>query len=554
MKAFTQLFDELDSTTSTNEKIAALKKYFTKANPSDSMWALLILTSRLSKRIITSKTLKDIFLTSTNYPDWLLEESYSHVGDTAETISLLLQSLDITQKNEPTSDISLTQWLEVEIPKLGAIKDKTEQGDKLMQYWKDLSPAEVFILNKLMTGGFRVGVSEKLVIRGLSEVYGVATDQLTHRMTGLTGFDPDFFARLISTEATEVTAHQPYPFCLANSWVDRTGDWNADQWDIEWKYDGIRSQIVKREDHLWIWSRGEDEISKSFPELCQAFDHLPNGTVLDGEILVIKNEKIQPFQDLQKRLGRKKVSPAMLNETPAGFVAYDCIESNAEDLRALPLSERRQILESTIQDLQTILGKTPKTEIRLSKSHQVKSLDALENLRDQSREHDAEGLMLKDWNSVYSVGRKTGAWWKHKVQPLTLDAVLLYAQAGTGRRSNLYTDYTFALWAEQEGKKVLVPFAKAYSGLDQKEIDQLDHWIRRHTQEKFGPVRSLEPYHVFEIAFEGIGKSNRHKSGIAVRFPRILRWRKDKKAEDADTLLTAFELLDVPENTVEATP
>lgn len=548
MKAFTELFENLDATTSTNEKIAALKKYFSTSNPKDSMWALLILTSRLSKKSITSKTLRDIFLTSTHYPEWLLDESYDHVGDTAETISLLLQSLELTTHVTPNSDISLSTWLEIEIPKLAAIKDKKEQAQMLMQHWQKLSAPEIFILNKLMTGGFRVGVSEKLVVRALSEVYGVATDQLTHRMTGLSGYDPDFFARLISTDVTEVTSHQPYPFCLANTWGDRSEiNWNPQQWDIEWKYDGIRSQIVKRDDQLWIWSRGEDQISKSFPELVEAFSLLPNGSVLDGEILIIKDNKVQAFQDLQKRLGRKKVAPAMLKEMPAGFIAYDCLEFAGEDLRSKPLRERRIQMESLIASLQNKLPKNA-SSILISKSLHVESLDDLELLRSQSRENDAEGLMLKDWNSVYSVGRKTGAWWKHKVQPLTLDAVLIYAQAGTGRRSNLYTDYTFALWTEDQNKKTLVPFAKAYSGLDQKEIDELDQWIRRHTHEKFGPVRSLEPYHVFEIAFEGIGKSNRHKSGIAVRFPRILRWRKDKKVDDADTLQTAFQLLDVPES------
>ncbi|MBC7372229.1 MAG: ATP-dependent DNA ligase [Bdellovibrionaceae bacterium] len=540
MKHFAKLFDELDSTTSTNEKVTALQKYFSVAPPEDSMWAVLILTGRTTKKSITSRDLRVFFLQSTNYPEWLFEESYSHVGDTAETISLLLQSLDLTKSSADASrpEKTLTEWIEVEIPKLVKKDKNTERADALMKIWQELKPLEVFLLNKLMTGGFRVGVSEKIVIRALSEVFGVPTDQIAHRLTGAKTAGLEAFRALVSKEVTETPVSQPYPFCLAHSWNDRTDkDFNAEDWAFEWKYDGIRAQVIHRGGETWIWSRGEDEVTKTFPDIVELFKGLPRDVVMDGEILVRKDGKIMPFQELQKRLGRKKVSPATLKDQPAAFIAYDILEDNREDLRALPLRDRRARLEKFME-----MHKTPR--LSLSETLKVTSVEQIEQLREQSREMDAEGLMIKAWDSPYVVGRKTGAWWKHKVDPLTLDAVLIYAQAGTGRRANLYTDYTFALWSEIDGKKELVPFAKAYSGLDQNEIDELDSWIRRHTREKFGPVRSLEAHHVFEIAFEGIGKSTRHKSGIAVRFPRILRWRKDKPAAEADTLQSAVRLIE----------
>lgn len=534
MKAFAQLFDELDSTTSTNEKIAALKVYFKAANPSDSMWAIQVLTGKISKRVITSRYLRVLFLESTKYPEWLFDESYSHVGDTAETLSLLAHTLNLCRETSIEGGPSLSEWMENEIPALAAIKDEAEQSQRLMGWWKDLTYQEVFILNKLITGAFRVGVSEKLVIRAIAEVYDLPTDQVAHRLTGNTKTGAEVFAQLISREATELSFSQPYPFCLAHPWNERSErSFEPQGWCLEWKYDGIRAQVIRREDKTWIWSRGEEQITDTFPDLEGLFKDLPLGTVIDGEILVIKDKRIQPFQELQKRLGRKKVTAAVTKERPAGFYAYDCLEFKGEDIRTKPLRERKKILAKVISDLN-------QDQVLLSPVLTVDSVAELDERRQQAREQDAEGLMIKLWEGAYTVGRKTGNWWKYKVDPLTLDAVLLYAQSGTGRRSNLYTDYTFALWNE---KKELIPFAKAYSGLDQKEIDELDNWIRRHTKEKFGPVRSLEPFHVFEIGFEGIGESTRHKSGIAVRFPRILRWRRDKKVDDADTLKSAQELL-----------
>ncbi|MEK2646242.1 ATP-dependent DNA ligase [Bdellovibrio sp. BCCA] len=534
MKTFAKLFDELDSTTSTNEKVDALKKYFAVTDPEDSMWTILLLTGRLSKRVLTSRTLSHLFLTSTNYPSWLFAESYDHVGDTAETLSLLAHSLNLCREISGTKDKSLALWMEEEIPALAQIENEAEQAERLLEWWRDLTYQEVFILNKLITGAFRVGVSEKLVIRAVAEVYELPTDQIAHRLTGNIRTGKEAFQNLVSKEVTEIGFSQPYPFCLAHPWNERSErDFIPEKWCIEWKYDGIRAQVIRREKQLWIWSRGEEQITESFPDLAPIFMRLPDGTVIDGEILVYKEGSILPFQELQKRLGRKKVSAAVMTERPAGFFAYDCLEYRGKDIRQKSLRERKEILK-------TLIEKLDHPQVRFSSLLSVESLQELEELRHTARENEAEGLMLKLWDGVYSVGRKTGNWWKHKVDPLTLDAVLLYAQSGTGRRSNLYTDYTFALWNEN---RELIPFAKAYSGLNQTEIDELDAWIRRHTKEKFGPVRAVEPLHVFEIGFEGISPSTRHKSGIAVRFPRILRWRKDKKPEDADTLETASELL-----------
>lgn len=534
MKAFAKLFDDLDSTTSTNEKIAALKKYFLQAPPSDAMWTILVLTGKISKRVITSRTLRELFLSATHYPEWLLDECYDHVGDTAETLSLLAHSLNLCREISSSDDKTLTQWMEEEIPTLAKMQDELTQSERLITWWKDLTYQEVFILNKLITGAFRVGVSDKLVIRAIAEVYNLPTDQVAHRLTGEVRSGIEAFERIISPEPVEANFSQPYPFCLAHPWNERSEkNFDASEWCIEWKYDGIRSQVIHRENQTWIWSRGEEQITNTFPELAKIFSALPNGTVLDGEILIYKDNRILPFQDLQKRLGRKKVSAQMLKDYPAGFFAYDCLEYHGEDIRDKSLRKRKDILKKIIEDLDA-------DQVVLSPVVAVNDVQELDAYRLKARDVDAEGLMIKLWEGTYTVGRKTGNWWKYKVDPLTLDAVLLYAQSGTGRRSNLYTDYTFALWNEN---KELIPFAKAYSGLDQSEIDELDAWIRRHTKEKFGPVRSVDAEQVFEIGFEGIGHSTRHKSGIAVRFPRILRWRKDKKAQDADNLQSAQELL-----------
>lgn len=537
MKAFTELFDDLDSTTATLEKVAALKKYFATQNSADSMWTVLLLTGRTKRRALTGRDLRDLFMLSTGYPEWLIVECHAQVGDTAETLSLLAQTLGLCAKSSGHEEHSLTDWMEKRIPELAALADQEEQARMLMSWWKDLTQQEVFIVNKLMTGAFRVGVSEKLVIRALAELHGIPSDQIAHRLTGASLPGAAEFDKLISTEASTPSFSQPYPFCLAHAWQERSDEgWNGADWCVEWKFDGIRAQVISREGKIRIWSRGEEEITASFPDVAACLESLPAGTVLDGEIVILKDGQLGTFNDLQGRLGRKKVSAAVIKERPAGFIAYDCLEAEGADIRARTLRERKPVLA---QVLAPVLGE----KVQLSEVFAVQDLSELEARREESRGRHAEGVMIKNWNSPYTVGRKTGNWWKHKVDPLTLDAILLYAQAGSGRRANLYTDYTFALRDTREPEVKLIPFAKAYSGLDQEEIAELDRWIRTHTKEKFGPVRSVEPHHVFEIGFEGIARSKRHKSGIAVRFPRILRWRKDKPVDEADTLDSAESLL-----------
>lgn len=532
MKQFTQLFQAIDATTSTNEKVRALQAYFHQAEPANAVWALYLLLGKTRKRLITSRALREVFLHLTDMPEWLVADCYAHVGDSAEVIALLLGNL--LDNPESTSDLPLAQWMEEIIPQVKLVQSEAELQELVISWWQSLNAVEVFVLNKVLTGAFRVGVSDKLVIKGLAAASGVSEPVLTHRLMG--DFEPtaEFYTQLIQPETQQTAPSQPYPFCLAAPLEeDRFATEEFSRWQAEWKWDGIRAQVIRRAGQLFIWSRGEDLITEQFPELAPVFLTLPDGVVLDGEILCWAGDRPMNFNALQKRLGRKKLTPKVLQENPAHYIAYDLLEYQTEDMREKPLRDRRLVLSQ-------LLKETDSTYLTLSKTVDFDSLETLRSHREKSSEQGAEGLMLKALDSPYLVGRKRGYWWKYKVDPMSLDAVLIYAQAGSGKRANLFTDYTFALWQGDE----LVPFAKAYSGLDNQEIDELDKWIRKHTLEKFGPVRSVEPTHVFEIGFEGIAQSNRHKSGISVRFPRILRWRKDKPAQEADTLAAAFKLLE----------
>jgi len=413
------------------------------------------------------------------------------------------------------------------------VESDEERKDLIVSWWSALDDYEIFVLNKILTGAFRVGASEKLVIKGLAAAVEVPEAVLTHRLMG--EFEPtvEFYQRLTSQAATEHAPSQPYPFFLASPIdAEKFQTEDVSRWLAEWKWDGIRAQVIKRADQVFIWSRGEDLVTHQFPEIEAAMDTLPNGTVLDGEILCWQDGMPLTFNHLQKRLGRKRVTKKVMEENPVHFIAYDLLEHNGQDIRGKALGDRKRLLTELLQTKEA-------PHLHQSVPLPVESFEDLATLRENSRQEGAEGLVIKALDSPYLVGRKRGYWWKYKVDPMTLDAVLIYAQAGSGKRANLFTDYTFALW---DGEN-LVPFAKAYSGLDNAEIDELDKWIRRHTIDRFGPVRSVEPSHVFEIGFEGIAKSTRHKSGISVRFPRILRWRKDKPAAEADTLQSAQELL-----------
>jgi DNA ligase 1 len=329
----------------------------------------------------------------------------------------------------------------------------------------------------------------------------------------------------------------PYPFFLAYALTEPQMpaiEKAVREWYAEWKWDGIRGQLIKRNGQVFLWSRGEELISNQFPELTSAaMQQLPDGTVLDGEIVVMQNGYVASFNVLQTRLNRKKITDKVCRESPATFIVYDIPEFDGKDIRPSPLVERRTLLQTLFESL------TP--PFYLAPQWTASSFAELATLRENARESGAEGLMLKHKNSPYLSGRKSGYWWKWKVEPLTLDAVLIYAQAGHGRRANLYTDFTFALW----DKDKLVPFAKAYSGLTDAELLKLDKWIKQHTIERFGPVRSVSAELVFELAFEGVQKSSRHKCGYAVRFPRILRWRSDKPATEANLLEDLAELVEV---------
>lgn len=529
MTNFIQLYFALDETTATSEKIAVLKSYFEKATAEDVHWAVLLLSGKRKKRLITSAKLREIFLSqSVDIPLWLYEECYNQVGDTAETISLLVHSR--ARENQLFTRETLSHWMSQTLPFI-ASQEFAEQCKILWTYWQESPQEDILVLNKLLTGAFRVGVSQGLIAKALSLAYHLEEPVVQHKLIALKENSPDFIKSL--SDATSSSA-LPYPFFLASPLESLNDLGDLKDWYAEWKWDGIRLQMIQRMGEVTLWSRGEEVINHQAPDLVQLAQTLPSGTVLDGEMLAWNRELNKPFQfsTLQKRLNRKSPSKKIMEQIPLTFMAFDILELNGIDLRDKPLSERRQNLEKLAAQIQH-------PSFRLAPILELESHEAAEQQRKSSAEHSAEGLMFKRRSSTYQVGRKRGDWWKFKVDPMTLDAVLLYAQAGSGKRANLFTDYTFALWDNEK----LVPFAKAYSGLDLTEINELDKWIRRHTKEKFGPVRSLEPHFVFEIAFEGIQASSRHKSGIGVRFPRILRWRKDKNVKDANTLAEAQALI-----------
>lgn len=527
MQSFAALYAALDETTKTSEKIAALTDYFRAAAPADAAWAIYFLSGRKLKQIVPTRRLAEWAAEEAQIPPWLFQESYDAVGDLAETIALVLP---ISQQ---TSAMGLSEWVETRLLPLRSLAE-AEQRAKTREYWSELGPRERFVWNKLITGAFRVGVSQRLVVRALADLSGHEPATLEHRLMGNWEPTPQFYAALISAETTASDASRPYPFYLASPLAgepEQLGDVAA--WQAEWKWDGIRAQLVRRGGETYLWSRGEELITDRFPEISSRAETLPAGTAIDGEVLAWQGTEVQPFTRLQRRIGRKAVSKKILADVPVIFMMYDLLEERGQDIRGLPLYERRQRLEALAAGL--LHGE------RFQVSPRVPADDwpALAAIRAESRARGVEGLMLKRLDAPYRVGRVQGDWWKWKIDPLTIDAVLIYAQRGSGRRASLYTDYTFAVWKDGE----LVPFAKAYSGLTDAEIREVDAFVRRHTHESFGPVRSVTPQLVFELAFESIQRSTRHKSGVAVRFPRIVRWRRDKKIEEADRLEAILERL-----------
>ncbi len=526
MRDFARLIQKLDSTNKTTVKVNALASYFEKADDPDKVWTIAILSHRRPSRPVNTTLLREWASEVADIPLWLFEESYHIVGDLAETIALVV----------PSSGTRLEKSLSGVLQELLLLKSKAEDEKKeyVIRSWQGFSYYERFVFTKFITGGFRIGISQKLMTRSLSRATGIDEDILAYKLMG--DWDPASisFQELVLEENKNDVLSKPYPFYLAYALEGEPEDLGSTEvWLAEHKWDGIRSQVIFRNGELFVWSRGEELVTDKYPEFSTLQEHIPDGTVLDGEILPYPKGEIGTFNDLQKRIGRKTVSKSLLKKIPVILMAYDLLEWEGKDLRDIPFGERRKKLEA----LTAPLADNPVLPIDLSETLNFERWSDFAAERDRAREKKSEGLMLKRKDSPYRVGRKKGDWWKWKVDPLTIDAVLTYAMRGHGRRSNLFTDYTFGLWnTTEEGERELVTFAKAYSGLTDAEFRKVDAWIKKNTLERFGPVRSVTPFHVFEIAFEGIAPSGRHKSGVATRFPRILRWRTDKSIEEANTL------------------
>ncbi len=543
MKAFAELYANLDATTSSNAKLAALQAYFLKAPPEDAAWAVYFLSGGRPRQLVPTRLLRDMATEASGIEPWLFEESYQSVGDLAETISLLLP------ESTYTSEDGLAVWLEEKLLPLRGLSPQ-DLAERLPALWAQLDQPSLMVCIKLITGSFRVGVSKLLVTRSLAAMAGLDSKRVAQRLVGYTDLSnrptPQGYLKLIAAESSDEHAQrggQPYPFFLAHGLSQPVEQFDAllgspADWQVEWKWDGIRAQVVKREGRLWVWSRGEELVTDRFPELHSLVSGLPDGTVIDGEIVVWK-ESVQPFALLQQRIGRKTLSKKVLEDAPVAVLAYDLLEHAGDDWRNHTQAERRAQLEQVIAVCnQPVLQPSPLLT--------GATWQDLAQQREASRSLGVEGMMLKNRQGLYGVGRTKdmGLWWKWKVDPFSVDAVLIYAQRGHGRRASLYSDYTFAVWDGPPGsERSLVPFAKAYSGLTDEEMRKVDAIVRKTTVEKFGPVSSVTPSMVFELGFEGIALSKRHKSGIAVRFPRMLRWRQDKAVEEADSLAILQDLL-----------
>ena len=530
MKRFSKLISDIEITNKTNDKTEALVDYFATAPDKDKLWLIALFTGKRPKRPVKSNLMKQWCMQITNIPEWLFIESYSTVGDLGETIALLLPDpIHIIEK-------SFSEWMQI----IMDLKSKTdaEKEQFVKKIWAGLQAQERLIFNKLIGGSFRIGVSKKTLVNALAKYSGIEANQLMHSIIGNWDMNTISFEELLNGDHINYDNSKPYPFCLAYALEKELTDLgDVKNWQVEYKWDGIRGQIVKRSNEIFIWSRGEELVTEQFPELITAISELDGDFVIDGEILALKDNEVLLFNDLQKRLNRKNVTKKLLEEVPIGFYVYDMMEWENSDIREKPLSYRRALLEDLLNQ-----KRTDTNTLFLSEIITTETWEDLIPIRAEARAKDSEGLMLKLKDSPYHTGRKKGDWWKWKVDPLTIDAVMIYAQKGSGRRSGHYTDYTFAV-KKDDG---LVTVAKAYSGLTNDEIVEVSRFVKKNSIEKFGPVRTVKPELVFEIAFEGIALSNRHKSGVALRFPRISRWRKDKPVSEIDTIESVKQLIYSP--------
>ena len=526
MKDFSNLISAIEITNKTNAKIEALVHYFNTAPDKDKLWLITLFTGKRPSRPVKSNLMKEWCMELTKLPKWLFLESYSAIGDLGETLALLL----------PNPKNTIEKPLHIWVDELINLKQKTDEEKKVyvLQAWNGLEAQERLIFNKLIGGSFRIGVSKKTLVNALAKLSGIDPNQIMHSIIGNWTPNSITFDDLLNGEHINYDKSKPYPFCLAYALEkDLTDLGNENDWQVEYKWDGIRGQIIKRKEEVFIWSRGEELVTQQFPELVAAISKFHNDFVIDGEILAVKDSAVLLFNDLQKRLNRKNVTKKLLEELPVGLYVYDILELNDEDFRAQSMENRRVKLEQLFKENTTDI-------LKLSEMIDFKNWNELDALRNDARSFNSEGLMLKRKTSIYHVGRKKGDWWKWKVDPLTIDVVMIYAQKGSGRRSSKYTDYTFAV----KNQDHLVTVAKAYSGLTDKEITEISKWVNKNAIEKFGPVRTVKPVLVFEIAFEGIAYSKRHKSGVALRFPRIKRWRKDKTVKDIDTIESVKALIE----------
>ncbi len=541
MRAFARLYLDLDAANATSEKVEILERFFEQADPADAAWAIAIIAGQRPRGGASTRVLRELAAEVSGYPPWLIADCYAAAGDLSEAVALLIPD----HANEPRPpESSLAEVINDSVAPLARSSD-ADRKRIIRRAWSRFSADERLVYHKLIRGGFRIGVGKKLLTRALANLAGVEPGVMAHRLAGSIRPDPGFYESLFA-RSDQSDADRPYPFFLAHTLVSDPHELGErDEWLAEWKWDGVRAQLIKRRGRVSLWSRGEEIVTLAFPEIAAPAAGLPDGVVLDGELLIWSGEKPAPFSRLQTRLNRN-VAPthqlALFQRDAAVFLAYDLLEANGEDQRERPLRERRAALAETIHDLGD-------GAIRLSEPIEAESWTRLAQLRDQSVARGAEGLMLKRKDSTYGVGRtkdsgRAAGWLKWKIDPCTVDAVMIAAQLGSGRRASLYTDYTFGVWDDRNGARQLVPFAKAYSGLTDAEIEEVDRWIRAHTTGRTGPVRTVEPARVFEIAFEGARESSRHKSGVAVRFPRILRQRPDKEPHEADTISALKSLIE----------